>query len=442
MKKSNTQENIYAKDEKFYQEEHDKFYKDIDDNTIRIVENKICIVDESKYCFPNFASTLENNMRNEEDFFNFHLSYANKETILSDKRKIKVYYLVDNKNRVNKVQCFFARTLSEFLDIISKIESLDNCKHVYRGHDDWKYDLVPSIYRKGNEKILKNEAKYIRDFIASYPQFFEECNSALDYLAVLQHYGFPTRLLDFTENPLVALYMACNNKKSNISTDKDVSNNQEIDTQAYEDVINRKEIDSSAHGDVIRVDLKEDYYKYYDSDTVSILSNIAFLDNIDVSNFKFDEYKELFDFPTGYSYNRYGQCINKEAQDEMIDSFNNRIDIQRLIHNIRNEKPHFMPKIDPQHLDNMLLIVKPRQRFKRLVLQSGLFGVFGINKEKEQPAKFESQNLEFRITHIIIPDECKENILKELDTLHINRATLYGDMDNIVAHYLDTIKNN
>lgn len=442
MKKPNKQDNIYEEDEKFYQEDDDKFYKDIDDNIIRILDNKICIVDESKYYFPNFANALENNMRNEEDFFNFHLSYANKETILSDNRKIIVYYLVDNKNRVNKVQCFFARTLSEFLDIISKIESLDNCKHVYRGHDDWKYDLVPGIYRKGNEKILKNEAKYIRDFIASYPQFFEECNSALDYLAVLQHYGFPTRLLDFTENPLVALYMACKGKKTDTLLDEEVSNSQEVGTQVCENVSNCKKKDILAHGDVIRVDLNEEFYKYYDSDTVSILSNIAFLDNIDVSNFNFDKYKELFDFPTGYSYNRYGQCSNKESQDEMIDSFNNRIDIQRLIHNIRNEKPHFMPKIDPQHLDNVLLIVKPRQRFKRLVLQSGLFGVFGINKEKEQPAEFESQNLEFRITHIIIPDECKENILKELDTLHINRATLYGDMDNIVAHYLDIIKNN
>ena len=52
--------------------------------------------------------------------------------------------------------------------------------------------------------------------IASYPNFFSDCTTALDYLVVLQHYSFPTRLLDFTENPLVALYMACATEKSDL----------------------------------------------------------------------------------------------------------------------------------------------------------------------------------------------------------------------------------
>lgn len=41
------------------------------------------------------------------------------------------------------------------------------------------------------------------------PSEFRECTSPFEELTKLQHYGLPTRLLDLTRNPLVALYFAC-----------------------------------------------------------------------------------------------------------------------------------------------------------------------------------------------------------------------------------------
>lgn len=39
--------------------------------------------------------------------------------------------------------------------------------------------------------------------------------------------------------------------------------------------------------------------------------------------------------------------------------------------------------------------------------------------------------------HILIPPHVKENILCELDKIHINQATLYCDMDRIATFHAE-----
>lgn len=76
----------------------------------------------------------------------------------------------------------------------------------FRGHSDKVWKLLPSIYRK---YMLNFEEDLINEFIRRRPNEFSESDGVFNIVAKMQHYGLHTRLLDVTENPAVSLYFAC-----------------------------------------------------------------------------------------------------------------------------------------------------------------------------------------------------------------------------------------
>ena len=64
------------------------------------------------------------------------------------------------------------------------------------------------------------------------PSIFQESMRPLERLALLQHYGVPTRLLDITENAFVALYFACCSSKTT-NGEVIVFKNNEVDITNY-----------------------------------------------------------------------------------------------------------------------------------------------------------------------------------------------------------------
>ena len=81
---------------------------------------------------------------------------------------------------------------------------------LFRGHSDVDYKLQPILARKPND--VAKERNYIELAKYKLPDIFRDTMSPVEMLALLQHYGVPTRLLDLTENALVALYFACCSK--------------------------------------------------------------------------------------------------------------------------------------------------------------------------------------------------------------------------------------
>lgn len=90
-------------------------------------------------------------------------------------------------------------------------------KTIFRGVTDSGHELVPSLGRNTKAGTTGNIASLERDLLEEFkrlsiPELTSPPISEFEWLFLAQHYGLPTRLLDWSSNPLVALFFAVERK--------------------------------------------------------------------------------------------------------------------------------------------------------------------------------------------------------------------------------------
>lgn len=265
-------------------------------------------------------------------------------------------------------------------EIFSLKEEYQQEDLLYRGQSWLNYLLQPGIKRE--KHWLEKEDIMYQEILVRCAQNFVHCQTHLDYLVEMQHYGLPTRLLDVTENPLVALYFACCTNQNRL-------------------------------GEVLVLHTKPEMVKYAKSDTVAFLAALPTLNH--------GEQTRLFQLCKNHIHEENDTEYKKLAG--------------KLAAEVKSRNPAFEPRIKKADLLSHVFVT-PLRNNQRIMKQEGSFLICGLGEEEEKGSSMDNmrcQDREGKKRVFVIKN--KEKILKELDMLSINRASLFPEIDD-VAEYI------
>lgn len=354
-------------------------------------------------------------------------------------------------------------------DFIKQIKDLKPCEEgyvrFYRGQSVDK-PLVPNVFRE--KCFIDNEGEIYNEIINKKPEEFSNCKCTFDYLVKMQHYGTPTRLLDITSNPLVALYFACSENPQkptvycldipvrlmkNYNSDSvtilstmarfdELSKNEVL--KAVDFITKVREVIRTVLIEKLKLELNRLGIQQND-DTESRISNIRdlalpeilsklrddsrFWINIEVSEFS-EIIREVINKTRDTILDGH-QCEKRIdlALDEVISKINN----PRLLHEIKQDKPYFQ---DLMHIGtfNTIYCVKPRLDNPRIIKQNGAFLIFPHAEYNLEVAK------NIVINKIPINTSKASSIIGELSIVDVNKESLFNDMDSVASAICEKYK--
>lgn len=342
-------------------------------------------------------------------------------------------------------------------DLTEYIEKILSYKHkhdmevlYYRGQNDISYKLLPAVLRDKN--YYSNESELFNSFLSDSPNLFKNCKNNYDRLTIMQHHQLPTRLLDVTRNPLIALFFACLGSKNNdgcvyVFSDRVDSNRlkRTLDFLEFQGVSKNLGEDPS--------NLHKFFNKTPYSDEIELEASLIRISMSDRTNI-LKEVSRFYDFLCGYSdwNNEYNKWIkNNKVRNSMKETVWKEYEklagfgsfsVQQLFHEAKKDTQNFRVMMNPIQLI-LPKLVSSRLIDGRIKNQRGAF-IFTpfINESSFDDLKVKTEMLinilrlhdeQNEMIKVVIPNSKKEEILRDLSLLGIDLNFVYPDDYSTIA---------
>lgn len=272
-----------------------------------------------------------------------------------------------------------AENWTELQDLLSRgvwNEDFDRYRspYVFRGLSDARYPLESAITRfVGGTGRWELEGHLLRNFLKYAQQDIEVPESPYYRLAIAQHHGLPTRLLDWTYSPAVAVYFATGGR-----TDVDGA------VWAVDYVRVHKRLPAFLRG---------------------------FLDRLNTEMFDAD----LLDDITRQLLEQYSEGRARAPQTGVLEMFNMLEAIEAFV----AEQP-----------EDYVLFFEPPAIDQRIVNQAALFSTQSDPRIAMDTWLERQPELFYRI---IIPAKRKSEFRDRLDQVNVNQRTLFPGLDGIAG---------